>query len=166
MSSKRKLKRHKRTQKDTRMRYITIPEPVTLQTLSGVDVSNNEKDRKPLVLDIYEFIQTRMIDPKFSGENKGYEECIFMSECKAELDRQQTDEDRKVLELENEFWKRLVVTIRDPTGVFDARWSHSMVPIMRAVIEATDKSPLELEKAAPLAASAFHPTPAEEEAAG
>ena len=121
------------------MRYITIPKPIDLKTID--DSAVVDSDGEPMVLDLFEYIRARLVDPKFTGDKKGYEAAMFMAECKAELDRQKAIEGLKVMKLETEFWKRLEAVTKEPTGAFDPRWAHSMVPIMKAVVEASDKDP-------------------------
>ena len=71
---------------------------------------------------------------------QGYEAALFIFDCKAELDRQRLI-GQKVLAIETEFWKHLVEATKFPTEQYDKRWSYCMVPIMEAILKATNKHP-------------------------
>lgn len=139
--SDRKKKRYRSKQKDTRMKYIKVPEEVELTTVTDDKVRNGQGELE--ILNVFQFIRLRLADPKFPGEDKkGYDGALFVQECKDEIDGQKDEEGLEVLQIENEFYKRLVAVMKDPTvGSFDSRWSYSMVPLMKAIMDATDKHP-------------------------
>lgn len=116
------------------MRYIIIPNPVLLQTISGDSVV--DKDGEPMKLDLFEFIRSRLIDAKFAAPRVGYEAALFVSECKTALDIAKADLASDTFAIENDFWKALVEVTKSPTGAYDPRWAHSMIPIMEPIINA------------------------------
>lgn len=148
MNQKRKQKRFKTSskKKDTRMKYIEVPEPVTLITLNDIEMKN--EDQEPATTSLREFIIGRMMDVKFLGAKKGVEGAIFLMECKQEVEKQlgKKDDEKnpEILSLENETWKSLVESMKDPTGGYDSRYIHCLVPLMKPIMDATDKHPQEI----------------------
>lgn len=117
------------------MYYIEVPEPVRMAAIDGSPIL--QEGNKEWFVTLAEFIQGRLTDKNLNSEMDRLFAVVDMREAVRELG------DKKYLALETKHWEYLRDAVKTPhpeTG-YNHIIAHNLVPLIKAVVNATDKKP-------------------------
>ena len=112
-----------------------------LLDILGRPMRDAEDPNRVASIPFKDFVYTRLADPKFVEGREGAAGAIFALETKTTLDKGAWTEGQYIA-LENEQYKALLRVIDKPSGGYDTRVQHCIVPYLRAIMGALDELPL------------------------
>jgi len=116
------------------MKTLKIPQDVELKDTLNRPVL--AEDGKPVCLNLKTFLLLRMQDPKFAEGKTGLDAAEFALETKHMIESQSFIAGEKLM-LEDEQWRRLKAASLEPTSPYDPRIIHCLVPLLKAIVDAT-----------------------------
>ena len=113
------------------MKTLNVPPPVTVTDVFGNEI-RTEKGAL-FIMDLKTFLLGRLVDPIFYEGKNGAEAAMLVLATKLRLDSSTFGE---TIELEDEQWERFCKAAKTPTGGYDGRFQHVLVPYIQAILEA------------------------------
>jgi hypothetical protein len=117
------------------MKKIIVPEPIKVTDIFDNQIFMDE-NKTPFIIDLKIFLLGRLVDPKLTEGKNGMEAALFAFGLKTRIDTMNF-EPGSTIELEDDQWNGVCRAIKEPTGGYDPRFQHKLVPFINAVIEAT-----------------------------
>jgi hypothetical protein len=117
------------------MKKIIVPEPVNVTDIFDNQIFADE-NKTPFIINLKTFLLGRLVDPKLTDGKNGMDGALLVFSLKTRIDTMNF-EPGSTIELEDDQWNGVCKAIKEPTGGYDPRFQHKLIPFIKAITEAT-----------------------------
>lgn len=115
------------------MKYIAVPEQVTLKNLEDEAIKDSEGNE--ITLTLQDFIRQRLGDVKFAEDMDSVLSVVQIKQALKE------SEGQDFIAIETKDWEKLAELVRHPSSPYNPAVASSLVTFMKAVTEASNEKP-------------------------